>query len=238
MLRLQVLHQMLQTGALRAGGRHDIQEILVLVAVHRVAKTLQNPGVRRLADLRIRNPQGHTHVLVVLQVVSRQGSELRQNIRRGAHPVAQAVIVIQSGREQGHAVHGAEMLVARLHNTHRKRLMVDHSVLPVGNHRTRVQHVIVEADGGRLQRQLRGKDALARARNRQVTLRLPAGNRPLIGRLHGSVKQDCAVQIESHQLGHKNSFTEGLRCRELRAATHKKRGAAGTFKCTDRTPAT
>ena len=70
-LSLQVLHQMLQAGALRAGGWHDIQEILVLMAVHRVAKTLKNPGVRRLADLRIRNPQGHTHVLVVLQVSSR-----------------------------------------------------------------------------------------------------------------------------------------------------------------------
>ena len=116
MLGLQVLHQVLQTGALRAGGRHDIQEILVLVAVHRVAKTLKNPGVRRLADLHIRNPQGHTHVLVVLQVLGCQGSELRQNIRRGAHPVAQAVIVIQGRREQGHTVHAAEMLVAGPHN--------------------------------------------------------------------------------------------------------------------------
>ena len=214
---------MLQTGALRAGGRHNIQEVLVLVAVHRITKTLQNPGVRRLADLRIRNPQGYTHVLVVLQVISRQGSELRQDIRRGAHPVAEAVIVIQGRSEQRHAVHGAEMLVARLHNTHRKRLMVNHPVLPVGNHRTRVQHVVIKADGGRVQRQLRGKNALARARDRQVTLRLPAGNRLLIGRLHGTVKQDRAVQVESHQLGHKNSFAGGLHCRELCAATDRKR---------------
>ena len=211
MLRLQVLHQVLQTGGLRAGGRHNVQEILVLMAVHRITKTLQDPGVRRLADLRIRNPQGHTHVLVVLQIISRQGSELRQNIRRGAHPIAEAVIVIQGGREQGDAIHGAEMLVARLHNTHRKRLMVNHPVLPVGNHRARVQHVIIETDGGRVQRQLRSKNALTRARDRQVTLRLPAGNRPLSGRLHGTVKQDRAVKIESHQLGHRNSFAGGLR---------------------------
>ena len=211
MLRLQVLHQVLQTGALRAGGRHNVQEILVLMAIHRITKTLQDPGVRRLADLRIRNPQGHTHVLVVLQVISRQGSELRQNIRRGAHPIAEAVIVIQGGREQRHAVHGAEMLVAGLHNTHRKRLMVNHPVLPVGNHRTRVQHVIIETDSGWVQCQLRSKNALTRARDRQVTLRLPAGNRPLSGRLHGTVKQDRAVKIESHQLGHRNSFAGGLR---------------------------
>ena len=86
--------------------------------------------------------------------------------------------------------------------------MVNHPVLPVGNHRTRVQHVVIKADGGRVQRQLRRKNALARTRDRQVTLRLPAGNRLLIGRLHGAVKQDCAVKIESHQLGHQNSFTE------------------------------
>ena len=229
MLRLQVLHQVLQAGALRAGGRHNIQEILVLMAVHRITKTLQDPGVRRLADLRIRNPQGYAHVLMVLQVISRQGSELRQNIRRRTHPVAEAVIVIQGGREQCHAVHGAEMLVARLHNTHRKRLMVNHPVLPVSNHRTRVQHVVIKTDGGRVQRQLRGKNALARARDRQVTLRLPAGNRLLSGRLHGTVKQDRAVKIESHQFGHRNSFAGGLHCRELCAATHKKRGCRRYF---------
>ena len=132
------------------------------MAVHRVTKTLQNPGIRRLADLRIRNPQGHAHILVILQVISRQGSELRQNIRRGTHPVAEAVIVIQGRGEQSHAVHGAEMLVARLHNAQRKRLTVNHPVLPVGNHRTRVQHMVIKADGGRVQRQLRRKNALAR----------------------------------------------------------------------------
>ena len=146
---------------------------------------------------------------MVLQVISRQRSELRQNIGRGAHPIAEAVIVIQRGREQRHAVHGAEMLVARLHNTHRKRLMVNHPVLPIGDHRARVQHVVIKADGSRIQRQLRRKNALTRARDRQVTLRLPAGNRLFSGRLHGTVKQDRAVKVESHQLGHRNSFAGG-----------------------------
>ena len=85
--------------------------------------------------------------------------------------------------------------------------MVNHPVLPVGNHRTRVQHMVIKTDGGRTQRQLRRKNALTRARNRQVTLRLPVGNRPLSGRLHGTVKQDRAVKVESHYLGHRNSFT-------------------------------
>lgn len=89
--------------------------------------------------------------------------------------------------------------------------MVNYPVLPVSNHRTRVQHVVIKADGGRVQCQLSGKNTLTRARDRQVTLRLPAGNRLLIGRVHGTVKQDRAVKIESHQLGHRNSFAGGLR---------------------------
>ena len=204
--RQGALQESSQAHALGGAGGHEVEELLVAVAVQNTLPAPRDLLLETRAQGVVGNAQGYADEAVGVHLLQGHVLEDRQDRRDLVVVVSQDVISLDGGGVGGHPrqVDGAGRHVAG--DAVGQVAGREDLVAAVDEDRPGEDDAVVEVDAQRRQDVAGGEGGLAGVHGQEVAGGPPAGHGLAVGRGDGAVEDDGGVQVGDEESGHTGSL--------------------------------